>query len=168
MLRTQYLAVGVLVGGGLLTWPGTLPGQVGAAGFGVGATVLRSCDIGTTSLAFGVYDPLVLHASQPLDREASVTVTCTKGTPATLGLNGGLHASGAARYLSSGTALLQYDLFKDSGRTQRWGDGDADALQAGEAPSDASRTFVVFGRILPGQDIPVGAYTDSVVVTLEF
>ena len=165
---SHYLAVGVLVGSGLLAWPGTLLGQVGAAGFGVGASVIRSCDIETTPLAFGVYDPLVLHASQPLDREASVTFTCTKGTPATLSLNGGLHASGAARYLSSGSAVLQYELFKDAGRTQRWGEGDADALQAGEAPSQAPRTFVVFGRILPGQDIPVGTYTDSVVLTVEF
>ena len=165
---SHCLAVGVLVGSGLVSWPRTLLGQVGAAGFGVGASVIRSCDIETTPLAFGVYDPLVLHASQPLDREASVTFTCTKGTPVTLSLNGGLHASGAARYLSNGSAALQYELFKAAGRTQRWGEGDADALQVGEAPSEAPRTVVVFGRILPGQDIPVGTYADSVVLTLEF
>ena len=91
-----------------------------------------------------------------------------KGTPAAVSVNGGLHASGATRHLSNGSAVLQYDLFKDAGRTQRRAEGDADALQAGEAPSDAPRTFVVFGRILPGQDIPVGTYTDSVVVTVEF
>lgn len=153
---------------GLLFWPDALPGQVGAAGFGVGATVIRSCDIETTPLAFGVYDPLVQHASQPLDREASVTITCTKGTSATISLNGGMRASGTARNLSNGSAVLQYDLFKDANRTQRWGEGDADALQTGDAPSDAPRTFVVFGRIFPGQDVPVGTYTDSVVVTVEF
>ena len=162
------LALGVLVGGGLLACPGTLLGQVGAAGFGVGATVIRSCDIQTTPLAFGAYDPLVLHATQPLDREASVTITCTKGTPATVSVDGGLHASGAMRHLSNGSVVLRYDLFKDAGRTQRWGEGDGDALQPGEAPSEAPRTFAVFGRILPGQDIPVGTYTDSVVVTVEF
>ena len=97
-----------------------------------------------------------------------MTITCTKGTPAIVSVNGGLHASGATRYLSSGSATLQYELFKDPGRTQRWGEGSADALQAGEAPSEAPRTFVVFGRIPPGQDIPVGTYTDSVVVTVEF
>ena len=66
------------------------------------------------------------------------------------------------------TALLRYDLFKDVARTLRWGASDADSLQAGEAPSEAPRTFVVFGRIFPNQDVPVGAYTDSVVVTVEF
>ena len=162
------MAVGVLALGGLVTQPGTLLGQVGAAGFGVGATVLRSCDIETTPLAFGTYDPLVLHVSQPLDREASVTITCTKGTPATIGVNGGLHGSGSARQLANGAALLRYELFKDAGRTQQWGDSDADSLQGGEAPSEAPRTFVVYGRIFPNQDVPVGAYTDSVVVTVEF
>ena len=164
----RTIAVGVLALGGLAAQPGTLLGQVGAAGFGVGATVLRSCDIETTPLAFGVYEPLIIHASQPLDREASVTITCTKGTPATIGVSVGLHGAGVTRQLSSGTALLRYDLFKDIGRTERWGTTDADSLQAGEAPSEAPRTFVVFGRIFPNQDVPVGAYTDSVVVTVEF
>lgn len=166
--ESRYLAVGLLLGNILIMWPGTLLGQVGAAGFGVGATVIRSCDIAATPLAFGVYDPLVLHASQPLDREASVTITCTKGTPTTLTMSGGLNASGAARRLSSGAAMLQYELFQDAGRTQRWGESGAEALQAGEAPSDAPRTFLVFGRIFSGQDVPVGTYTDSVVVTVEF
>src|SRR5712691_8659182 len=131
----RYLPVGLLLGNILIMWPGTLLGQVGAAGFGVGATVIRSCDIAATPLAFGVYDPLVLHASQPLDREASVTITCTKGTPTTLTMSGGLNASGAARRLSSGAAMLQYELFQDAGRTQRWGASGAEALQAGEAQS---------------------------------
>ena len=164
----HYVALAVLLGSGLVLRPGRLLGQVGAAGFAVGATVIRSSDIEATPLAFGIYEPLVLHASQPLDREASVTITCTKGTPATLRLNGGLHAAGAGRYLASGGAVLRYDLFQDAGRAQRWGEGDADALQPGEAPSHAPRAFIVYGRIFPGQDIPVGTYTDSVVVTVEF
>lgn len=157
-----------LTAGGLLCVPGLLWGQVGATAFGAGATVLRRCDIATTPLAFGEYDPLVRHASQPLDRDGAVTITCTKGTSATISLNGGLYSSGTLRNLSNGSARLQYDLFMDAGRTQRWGEGDANAFQAGDAPSDAPRTFVVFGRVFPGQDVPVGAYTDSVVVTVEF
>ena len=143
-------------------------GQVGATGFGVGATVLRRCDIRTTPLAFGTYDPLVQHAVQPLDRAGSITITCTKGTAATIGLDGGLRTSGTNRNLSSGSAMLAYDLFQDASRTQPWGDGEADALDAGDAPSDAPRTFVVFGRIFAGQDVPVGTYTDSVVVLVDF
>jgi spore coat protein U-like protein len=148
--------------------PGLIWGQVGATAFGVGATVLRRCDISTTPLAFGEYDPLVRHASQPLDRDGSVTITCTKGTSATVGLNDGSHASGTVRNLSNGSALLRYDLFIDAARTRRWGMDEANALQAGDAPSDAPRTFVVFGRIFAGQDVPVGAYTDLVVVTVDF
>ena len=160
----RCLLLGVLATGGLLASPGITSGQVGATSFGVGATVLRRCDIRTTSLAFGPYDPLVQHAVQPLDRDASITITCTKGTAATIGLDGGLRN----RNLSSGGAMLAYDLFQDAGRTQPWGNGEADALDAGDAPSDAPRTFVVFGRIFAGQDVPVGTYTDSVVVVVDF
>lgn len=148
--------------------PGRLWGQVGATAFGVGATVLRRCDIATTPLAFGEYDPLVRHASQPLDRDGSVTITCTKGTSATIGLNNGSHASGNERSLSSGNAALRYDLYIDGARTRRWGTGENNVLQAGDAPSDAPRTFVVFGRVFAGQDVPVGVYTDLVVVTVDF
>lgn len=163
-----YVAVSLFGGSALLVWPSAPAGQIDAAGFGAGATVIRSCDIETTPMAFGVYDPLVLHASQPLDREGSVTISCTKGTAATIGLNAGLHASGSARHLSNAGALLQYELFKDANRTERWGEGGPDSLQAGNAPDDAPRTFVVFGRIRAGQDVPVGTYTDAVVVTVEF
>ena len=162
------IGVAVVAFGGVVSRPGMVRAQVGAAGFGVGATVLRSCDIETTALAFGVYDPVVLHAAQPLDRDASVAITCTKGTPATIGINDGSNGTSGARYLASGTARLRYDLFRDGARTQRWGDGPADALLAGEAPSEAPRAFIVYGRVFSNQDVPVGTYSDSVVVTVEF
>ena len=165
---TRCVLLVALTVSGVFAVPGVLWGQAGATAFGAGATVLRRCDIATTPLAFGEYDPLVRHASQPLDRDGSVTITCTKGTSATIGLNAGSHSSGTSRNLSNGSALLRYDLFIDAGRTQRWGEGEANALQAGDAPSDAPRTFVVFGRVPAGQDVPVGAYTDMVVVTIEF
>ena len=152
----------------LVMWPATVDGQVGAASFTAGATVMRSCDIQTSPLAFGDYDPIAQHATQPLDREASVILTCTKGTSATIGLSVGQHALGAARHMSNGSAVLRYDLFSNADRTQPWGESSADQVDTGEAPSDAPRTFVVFGRIPAGQDIPIGTYTDSVVATVVF
>lgn len=148
--------------------PVTLDGQVGAAGFTAGATVMRSCDLQTSPLAFGNYDPITQHATRPLDREASLTLTCTKGTSATIGLSVGQNALGATRNLSNGTAVLRYDLFSNADRTQPWGESSADQVDTGDAPSDAPRTFVVFGRIPAGQDIPIGTYTDSVVATVVF
>ena len=152
----------------LATWPAIVDGQVGAAGFSAGATVMRSCDIQTSPLAFGDYDPIAQHATQPLDREGSVILTCTKGTSATIGLSVGQHALGAARHMSNGSAVLRYGLFLNADRTQPWGEGSADQVDVSDAPSDAPRTFVVFGRIPAGQDIPIGAYTDSVVATVVF
>ena len=172
--RPRYLwaqravAAGAVSGLALVIWPATLDGQVGAAGFTAGATVMQSCDIQTAPLAFGVYDPVVQQATQPLDREASVTLTCTKGTTATIGLSVGQHPLGTARNMSNGSAVLQYDLFSNADRTQLWGDSSANQVDTGDAPSDAPRTFVVFGRIPPAQDIPIGTYTDSVVATVVF
>lgn len=167
--RQTRCALGAAAIGALaLNWPATLDGQVGAAGFMAGATVVRSCDIDTSPLAFGAYDPVVQHASQPLDSAASVTLSCTKGTSATIGLSAGQHASGTVRNMWNGNTALQYELFSDAGRTQPWGDGGSNQVETGEAPSDAPRTFVVFGRIPGGQDIPIGTYTDAVVATVVF
>lgn len=164
----RAVAAVAMSGLAVVMWPVTLDGQVGAAGFTAGATVMRSCDIQTSPLAFGDYDPLVQQATQPLDREASVILTCTKGTAATIGLSAGQHAAGSARNMSNGSAVLRYDLFSNANRTQPWGDASANQVDTGEAPNDAPRSFIVFGRIPPGQDIPIGTYTDSVVATVQF
>ena len=135
---------------------------MGGPGFFRAGTVLHP------PLAFGVYDPVVQQVTQPLDREASVSLACTKGTSATIGLSAGQYASGTARNMSNGSAVLRYDLFSNADRTQPWGDSSANEVDTGGAPSDAPRTFGVFGRIPAGQDIPIGTYTESVVATVVF
>jgi len=133
----------------------------------VGATVARSCQIDGGSLAFGNYDPVVGHANAPLDAESLMVITCTKGTPAVIALNSGGHASGGRRFMGSGADLLSYDLYRDPGRNLRWGDSPGDALTL--SPSVGSpQSIYVYGRVPATQDVPIGAYTDSVVATVYF
>lgn len=98
----------------------------------------------------------------------SLTVACTKGAVTTIGLNLGANASGSTRRMTGAGDYLTYELYKDSARTLVWGNSGGDLLDTGTAPSKAPRTFTVYGRVPAGQDVPAGAYVDTVTATVNF
>lgn len=135
----------------------------------VSATVRRNCTITTTPLAFGTYDPVVANATAPLDTTATVTIACTMGTPAMIGLDDGSNAVASQRRLTNGSsAYMNYQMFLDSNRTTVWGNASTNQLDAGTAPSKEPRAFPVYGRIPLGQDVPIGPFSDAVVATVNF
>jgi spore coat protein U-like protein len=140
---------------------------------GISATVSNNCTIQTTSLAFGVYDPVGANAADPLDGSAELEIRCTKGASTTIALDPGQHASasaGTTRAMSSSTATahLSYELYRDAGRTAVWGDAPGAILHAGIAPGAVTRRYAVLGRIPAAQDVPAGTYVDTVVATVNF
>jgi len=104
-----------------------------------------------------------------LDGTGTVIVTCTKGAVTTVGLGLGSNVTGSTRRLKDpGTNFLTYELFRDAGRVTVWGTAGGALLTPGAAPSKVARTFTVYGRVASNQDIPAGAYTDTVVATVNF
>ena len=80
-----------------------LSGQTAAsASLTVSATVTKNCTITTAPVAFGNYDSVAANATAPLDGIGTVTVTCTKGAAAKVGLNPGGNAQGTTRRMSRG------------------------------------------------------------------
>ena len=141
---------------------------VATADVAVTTAVTNNCTISTAALAFGPYDPIVANASANLDGTGRVTITCTKGATATVGLGTGGNASGSARRLSDGGSnYLTYELYQDSGRSTVWNNGSG-VLAPAAAPSRNARDFTVYGRIAANQDVPAGAYSDTVVATVNF
>ena len=97
--------------------------QTASAQLTVTASVSKNCLITTAPVNFGAYDPVAANATAPLDGIGTVTVTCTKGAPAKVGLSVGGNAEGAVRRISGGAAAyLTYELYKDTGRATVWGD----------------------------------------------
>jgi len=140
-----------------------------AANLNVSATVVNNCLISTGALAFGSYDPVVANAAVALDGAGTVTVACTKGTTATIGLNQGANASGGTRRMTDGSGnYLEYHLYQDSGHNTVWGNSGGDLQSPVAAPSKANRNFAVYGQVTGNQDIPAGAYSDIVVATVNF
>jgi spore coat protein U-like protein len=146
----------------------TLSGQQQSATLTVSANVTRNCTIMTAAVSFGAYDPVAANATAPLDGVGTITVACTKGSTATVGLSTGANAEGTARrMIGAASAYLNYELYKDSGRATIWGT-DSNALEIGAAPDRHPRAFTVYGRVPQAQDATVGTYTDTVTATVNF
>ena len=146
-----------------------LSGQSASASLTVSASVSKNCTISTAPVNFGAYDPVAANATAPLDGTGTVTVTCTKGAVAKVGLSVGANAQGTSRRMSQGAAAyLTYELYKDSSHSTVWGDTLDTALDIPAAPNRTPRDFPVYGRVVAAQDATVGSYTDTVVATVNF
>jgi spore coat protein U-like protein len=145
-----------------------LSGQSATASLTVSATVSKNCTISTAPVAFGAYDPLA--ASAPLDGTGTVTVTCTKGAVARVGLSAGSNPDGTIRRMGGQDAgeFLNYELYTDPSHSTVWGDIGDTPLDIPAAPDRNPRNFTVYGRVAAAQNATVGSYTDTVVATVDF
>ena len=139
-----------------------------------------SCAVTASGVAFGVYDPVL---TTPDDSTGTITVRCVYAGPGgadstnysvTLSAGGGLGF--APRKLLKGSATLDYNLYRDAGRTQVWGNGTGGTtiitgnIKVGPGVGNNSQTanHIVYGRIPAQQDPDGGNYADSILVTLTF
>lgn len=144
-----------------------------ASSFRVTVTLDPTCTIQTTPATFGHYNPLTTHATAPLDITSSVTITCSKGMATTIGLDRGQHANQAqdttrAMKHVSEPDYLNYELYQDAIHTTLWGTTGAHLVVPPVAQDTKPRTYLIFGRIPPAQDVSAGAYHDTVVAIINF
>jgi len=144
------------------------PQRAETATLTVGANVLQNCSITVTDLQFGEYDPLLNNASTPLDVEATLTTVCTPDTWVLVEMDDGQNPQGSLRRMAGGTEFLSYGVFKDPGRSQRWGRANEGLLMQTPPGQIAPIFRTVYGRVDAGQNVRDGAYTDAVQVTLHF
>jgi spore coat protein U-like protein len=131
----------------------------------VSATVISSCTVTNGTLAFGDYAPT---GAGNVDQTGTFTVACTKGTGATVGLGEGDNFLSGARRMTNGSEFLTYELYKETGRTNVWGNAGGALVTLASAASNAPQTLTVFGRIAPGQNVGIGAFGDSVQITVTY
>lgn len=148
-----------------------------SVGLSITASVAAKCIVSSTSaVAFGAYDPVTTNAATgvDLDTTGSVGIKCTPGNGVSISLDSGANASGNQRRMQgpsgSSSAFLNYSLFSDSGYTTGWGNGSngASSLAITAATDASERTFTVYGRVLKGQDVNVGSFSDTVQTTVNF
>jgi spore coat protein U-like protein len=125
------------------------------------ARAATSCHgISVTPLAFGSYD---VYATAPLDSAGTISYSCPPPLLPTVTISAGNGGSYNPRLMqSSGTDTLAYNVYVDAARTQIWG---ATAISVAQGNA---LTVQYYGRIFPQQDVTVGAYSDTLVVTFNF
>jgi spore coat protein U-like protein len=174
MLRSHSIQLLSLAATVALTLAGaTAVAATDTSNMAVSATVTANCTISAGALGFGDYDPVVTHASADLDSSATLTITCTNGSAATITLGQGSSADTGStdtvplRRMTDGTDFLSYYLYQEAGRTTVWGnDASSDVDYTGTGSETTSTT--VYGRASQAQNVPAGSYSDTVVATITF
>lgn len=155
-LTTSALVIASPMSSSAATSTGTL---------GVNAVVNASCIVNNATLNFGSYDTSLVTDTTGTE---NIVVTCVTGTAYTVGLGNGSFFSNPNRRMkhSSLNTYLNYQLYKDAGMTQLWGNANPDWLLG--TGTGSSQSYVVYGKINALQNVAAGTYSDNVTITLTF
>jgi spore coat protein U-like protein len=131
------------------------------------AGAAASCTISTVSgVAFGTYD---VAATTPLDSTGALRLDCNGAAKSVIvDLGRGNAPTFNPRFMRNGASQLSYNLFLDAARTSLWGDGTAGTSHYGATNPPNVVDLTIYGRIPALQDLPIGSYADTVVVTVNF
>lgn len=129
-----------------------------------------TCVISATAVAFGNYDVFnVAHTTSNGSVKYHCTGYLTGSGPITIFLGKGTSLTFTPRFMHNGANHLNYNLYRDAGLTQIWGDGTGGTtFYSATAVNGVEVTVTVFGEIPASQDAHTGAYTDSVKATINF
>ena len=127
---------------------------------GVGGCLVTTA----TDLDFGQVETL----GGDLDGVSQISFECPVGTAWRVGLDAGRHADSETRRMSGpGGALIEYELYRDSARSQRWGNTPDLDVSTGTG-TGSGQSLSVYGRV-PAQRVPAaGNYSDTINITLTF
>lgn len=132
------------------------------------ATVISNCTVSATNIDFGQHGVI----GSATTSTGVVTTTCTKGANYTiaLGAGAGSGATFAERRMtrSGGSETLGYTLYRDSGRTQVWGDGSDGSGTVAGSGTGAAQTSTVYATLPMQTSPPPGTYADTITVTVTF
>jgi spore coat protein U-like protein len=137
--------------------------------FTVSVTVAAECTVSSGTVNFGTYDPVSANASTPNDSTGTVNVYCTIGTLATVSLDLGSHASGSTRRMLGSTGdFLTYELYRDAAHTVVWNAANTNSGTSTSKLTPINGGFAAYGRIAAAQDVGIGSYSDTVLVTVNY
>lgn len=129
--------------------------------------VFALCTVTTTPVNFGSYNPILATATDSTgtidvfcDVRSMGVITSIGVSPNSLGFN--------PRQMAFGLELLNYNVYTNKQRTIIWGDGTGGTVtESNNVPAGKTKSMTVYGRIPPGEDVPVGGpYIDTLTVTI--
>ena len=171
---SRVSSVAVLIFLSLLLRQAAAQAGTATANMTVQITITASCTINTTTLDFGSNPGTALVASA-INGSTTVSVTCTNGSPYSIGMDNGANVSGSQRRMNSGTNFLNYNLFVDAARLNAWTTAassstctTANSCYLGTG-SGAAQSVNIYGTVPSTGTAPAtGVYTDTVTMTITF
>lgn len=128
------------------------------------ADVVRSCNLSALPMMFGSISILLPDASV----QTPIYVECTPNTTYTVAIDNGQNFNGQRRMVRIGPGIgryLNYEIYSDAARTQRWGTNAAQSVTR-VAPANGKTTLYAYGRTTGF--IVAGPYEDTVTITIAF
>lgn len=126
------------------------------------AEAAPSCkSLSVTALAFGNYD---VYGAAPTDSAGTISYSCPPPTTPTVTIDAGLaFGSGTRRMtLAGGGDWLAYEIFVDAARSVVWSSTPV-GVPAGNGVS-----VPYYARAFALQDVSMGSYSDTLIVTFNF
>jgi spore coat protein U-like protein len=140
----------------------------------VQVTITASCTINAATLDFGSNPGTTLVASA-INGSTTVSVTCTSGSPYSIGMDNGANVSGSQRRMKSGANFLNYNLYTDAARLNAWTTASnsttcttANSCALGTGNGSAQSVNIYGAVPVVGTAPPTGVYTDTVVMTITY
>jgi spore coat protein U-like protein len=126
------------------------------------AEAAPSCkSLSVTALAFGNYD---VYNAAPTDSAGTISYSCPPPTTPDVTIDAGLAFGNGTRRMAraGGGDWLGYEIYVDAARSVVWSSTPV-AVPAGNGVS-----VPFYARAFALQDVSVGSYTDTVIVTFNF
>lgn len=145
--------------------PGACTANGTSPSFNVTATITPSCTLDVAPLSFGSMESL----AQAVDAQTAITANCTNAISYTITLgpgNGSGVTDPAARKMTKGSDTITYGIYRNSSRTDVWGDGASTDYEG--TGNGSAQSIPVYGRIPVQETPPAGTYNDTVVVTITY
>lgn len=131
---------------------------------------MAACNVSATGVNFGPYDAA---APTPRDSTGTVTVSCDQNPPTDIAIAIGVSGTSGVfipRMMRNAARpdRLNYNLFTTPSRSTVWGDGTAgtSTVFLRNVNRNRPQTATIYGRIPAGQDVAVGSYSDTLIVTI--
>jgi spore coat protein U-like protein len=167
-MKFRPIATAALVG--LAFASGSAQAATATTTFNVRITITAACDISTTAptdVNFGTQP----STATAVDNQGALNVNCTPGSPYTISLDNGQNGTDAnTRKMSSGTAQVPYQLYRNATRTAAdiWGSttGTGGNVYAGTGTGTV-QTVPVYGRV-PSANFAAGSYADVITATITY
>jgi spore coat protein U-like protein len=167
-MKFRLLAISSLLGLGFAS--GAADAATATTSFNVRITITAACDISTTAptdVNFGTQPSTATN----VDNQGALNVNCTPSAPYTIALDNGQNGTDAnTRKMSSGTALVPYQLYRNATRTAAdiWGSttGTGGNVYAASGTGTV-QTVPVYGRV-PSTNFAAGSYADVITATITY